>query len=83
MRKPRAHDVNVPFMNPLQITWGTVCFRRYSILQSIGHSTGCSIGYSARYIQLVEVFHGLEGLQSGMYQVYRWHSIRYFLGCSI
>ena len=32
---------------------------------------------------LVEVFHGLEGLQSGMYQVYRWHSMRYFLGCSI
>ena len=83
MRKPRAHDVNVPFMNSLQITWGTVCFRRYSILQSIGHSTGCSIGYSIRYIQLVEVFHGLEGLQSGMYQVYKWYSIRYFLGCSI
>ena len=33
-------------------------------------------------IQLVEVFQGLEGLQSGMYQVYRWHSRRYFLGCS-
>ena len=49
MRKPRAHDVNVPFMNPLQITWGTVCFRRYSILQSIGHSTGCSIGYRVFY----------------------------------
>ena len=32
------------------------------MLQSIGHSTGCSIGYSIRYIQLVEVFQGLEGL---------------------
>ena len=44
---------------------------------------GCSIGYSIRYVKLVEVFQGLEGLQSGMYQVYRWHSMKYFLGCSI
>ena len=58
-------------------------FQNVLYIAVIGHSTGCSIGYSIRYIQLVEVLQGLEGLQSGMYQVYRWHSMRYFLGCSI